>query len=318
MKHILFFLGLMVVGFSFAQTPKANFYTENGELFTVILDGRKINNTPANRVSNVPLEHDWAKAKIIFNNRDIPELTKTIQGTDADGRPSNVTWIIKQKKNGKWAMNAGAWTALEAEPAPVQTVVVQHEYIAPPPPPPTEVSHTMISTTTTTTTQDPNDVSISAHVNGIGVNINVNDVDANYSETHTTHSVTTTTSSTNVYQDEVYVQPPPPPNPLPGYNGPIGCDYPMNHQAFLEAKQSILDKDFEDTKLTMAKQITKMNCLLASQVKEIMSIFTFEDTKLEFAKFAYRYTYDIGNYYKVNDAFTYESSIDDLNSYLGL
>jgi len=46
-----------------------------------------------------------------------------------------------------------------------------------------------------------------------------------------------------------------------------------------------------------------------------MNTFSFEDTKLEFAKYAYERTYDIGNYYKLNDAFSFESSIEELNEY---
>ena len=47
-----------------------------------------------------------------------------------------------------------------------------------------------------------------------------------------------------------------------------------------------------------------------------MLLFTYEDTRLELAKYAYGYTYDIGNFYKLNDAFTYESSIEELNEYI--
>ena len=68
--------------------------------------------------------------------------------------------------------------------------------------------------------------------------------------------------------------------------------------------------------MTTAKQVGRDRCFTAEQVKGIMNTFSFEDTKLEFAKYAYERTYDIGNYYKVNDAFTFESSIDDLNSYI--
>ena len=103
---------------------------------------------------------------------------------------------------------------------------------------------------------------------------------------------------------------------LPGYSGPIGCPYPMSPTDFATAKSSISSKSFEDSKLTIAKQIFGSNCLLSSQVKEIMSLFSFEDSKLEFAKFAYGKTYDTGNYFKVNDAFTFESSIDELNTYI--
>lgn len=315
-KSISFFVLLALSTWGYSQTPLANFFTENGEMFYIILDGRQINDTPANRVSNVPLEHDWAKVKIIFENKEIPELSKTIQGVDVDGIPSHVTWMIKQKKNGKWVMNASAWSALEPEQPEVQTVVVNENYVAPPPQP-SEISQTTV-TTTTTTVQNPNQVSVSGNVNGVGVNINMNipDVDVTYTETHTQHTVTTTTTST--YQEDVAPPPPPAPNPLPGYSGPIGCDFPMSPGAFNTARQSIMEKTFEDTKLTMAKQVTNVNCLLANQVKEIMMTFTYEDTKLEFAKFAYTHTYDLGNYYMVNDAFTYESSIDELNEYLGL
>lgn len=47
-----------------------------------------------------------------------------------------------------------------------------------------------------------------------------------------------------------------------------------------------------------------------------MLLFSFEDTRLDLAKYAYGYTFDIGNYYQINDAFTFSSSIDELNSYI--
>jgi hypothetical protein len=47
-----------------------------------------------------------------------------------------------------------------------------------------------------------------------------------------------------------------------------------------------------------------------------MLLFSFEDTRLEFAQYAYAYTLDLRNYYKLNDAFTFESSIDELNKYI--
>ena len=66
--------------------------------------------------------------------------------------------------------------------------------------------------------------------------------------------------------------------------------------------------------MKIAKQIVGANCITATQVRSVMKLFTFEASRLEFAKFAYAYTYDQKNYYKVNDAFEFESSIDDLNS----
>ncbi len=90
----------------------------------------------------------------------------------------------------------------------------------------------------------------------------------------------------------------------------------MSEADFSAAKNSIRSKDFEDSKLTIAKQVVSSNCIFASQVREVMMMFDFEDTKLQFAKFAYDYTYDINNYFKVNDAFDFEISIDELNRYI--
>ena len=84
----------------------------------------------------------------------------------------------------------------------------------------------------------------------------------------------------------------------------------MNEPDFAEAQRSVSSKNFEDSKMTIAKQITGANCLTADQVKRMMRTFTFEDSKLEYAKFAYRKTFDIGNYYKLNDAFEFESRME--------
>ncbi len=91
----------------------------------------------------------------------------------------------------------------------------------------------------------------------------------------------------------------------------------MSKDRFDEAKKSIASKSFEDSKLTVAKQVMKANCLLVSQVKEIMGLFDFEETKLNFAKEAYAHTYNVDDYYQLNDAFTFESSITDLNNFIG-
>jgi len=143
------------------------------------------------------------------------------------------------------------------------------------------------------------------------VNMNGN---AMNSTTSTTTSTTTTTSSAvngnppHQEEEEMYV--------LPGYNGAHNCRWPMNPSDFESAKSSIKSKSFEDSKLTIAKQILGSNCMLSSQVKEVMMLFDFENTKLDFAKFAWGKTFDPGNYYKLNDAFQFESSIDDLNKYI--
>jgi len=189
----------------------------------------------------------------------------------------------------------------------------------------TTVSQTQ--TITNTMNDNPNSGSVGFSVNdpsmGVNINLNMNGNGAgnnSQSSTYSTSTATTTTSGPPVqsypepqqhqgnkhHQDYV----------MPGYNGPTGCEYPMLPQDFVSAKATISSKSFEDSKLTIAKQIINTNCLLSAQVKEIMLLFSFEDTRLDLAKYAYGYTWDTGNYYKLNDAFTFESSIDELNAFI--
>jgi hypothetical protein len=151
------------------------------------------------------------------------------------------------------------------------------------------------------------------NMGGVGVNINVTD------NTMVNHSSTTTYSETTTTTTHAHPHPTPttpPPSYLPGYSGPVGCPMPMSPNDFSGVKGSISSKSFEDSKLQIAKQVCGSNCLLSSQVREIMQLFSFEDSRLDFAKFAYGHTYDLGNYYKVNDAFQFESSIDELNRFI--
>lgn len=52
------------------------------------------------------------------------------------------------------------------------------------------------------------------------------------------------------------------------------------------------------------------------QVKELLALFSYEDSKLELAKYAYDYTVDKGNYFMVNEAFSYSSSKESLMDYI--
>ena len=143
-------------------------------------------------------------------------------------------------------------------------------------------------------------MSMNVSVDGTGASM-----DVQASDTYTEHNTVTTATPTTDH----YV--------MPGYSGEVGCPWPMSEGDFGSAVNSIRSKDFEDSKLTVAKQVAGSNCLFASQVRDIMMAFDFEQTKLDFAKFAYGRTYDVNNYYKVNDAFEFESSIEELNRSIG-
>jgi hypothetical protein len=188
---------------------------------------------------------------------------------------------------------------------------------------------TVTQTTTTTTKAQPaasspstgGNLSMGINVEGInmGISINASDLDMamDVEETHQT-TVTTTTTTT---QQEPAPAPKPAPRPAakpaPAPAQPVGrCASSMAPASFSKAKENISSNSFEDSKMTVAKQVTKANCMTAAQIVEIMGLFSFEDSKLQYAKYAYDFCYNQGDYYEVNSAFTFESSIEDLNHYL--
>ena len=78
---------------------------------------------------------------------------------------------------------------------------------------------------------------------------------------------------------------------------------------------SIQSKDFESTKMSIAKQAVGSATILADDVARIMRTFDYESSRLDFAKFAYARCCDQRNYFKVNDAFEFESSVTDLQRF---
>lgn len=100
----------------------------------------------------------------------------------------------------------------------------------------------------------------------------------------------------------------------PGHCGTVVVQ--VGEYEFQKILSSIERKPFDDSKLSIAKQILNSNPLNSDQVKRIMNLFWFESTRLEFAKFAYFRVYDPQNYFVVNDTFVFNSSIDELNDYI--
>lgn len=324
MKQLLLLPVLLTITTNIlAQNSNLVFFTQNAERFYVILNGVKQNAKVETNVKVTDLGHPNYKVRVIFEEPALGEVDKTIfvnKGMES-------VYAIKKNKKEEYVLRFQSEVPVAQAPPPAasQTVIV---YSATPPPA-TDVTVTETTTTTMVTEGtapigEQVNVGISASDGMGGVNMNIS---MNVSETGTatgtgtsttsTYSTTTTTTTgghadhahhESATQPEVYV--------MPGYNGPTGCNWPMSEGDFSSAKQSISSKSFEDSKLTVAKQIAGANCLLCDQVKGIMQLFDFEDTKLDFAKYVYGYTYDQGNFYKLNDAFDFESSIDELNRYI--
>lgn len=90
----------------------------------------------------------------------------------------------------------------------------------------------------------------------------------------------------------------------------------MSYERFQQLKQSVERESFDKNKMDLLRSTLPYNRVNAQQVKELAQLIQFEQTRLELAKFAYRYTTDRGNYFVVNDVFNFGSSKTELTRYI--
>lgn len=284
-------------------------YTSEPDPFYLVLNGIKQNDEPMTNVRVTDLNQPVYDARVIFASGTV-QIDKKIYLAETG---MEYVYKVKEKKNGELTLRIQSATAFNLAPPPPanQQVIVYHTT-----PNPVPVTQQTVTTTTTTVTQSTGvnngGVNMSVGVPGFNMNVNVNDpVVGVQQERMTIHeSITTTDMGSPVFT------PAPDHFVMPGYGGAIGCPWPMDENQFADVQRSVSSKDFDNSKLTVAKQITGANCLTADQVSRVMREFDFESNKLEYAKFAYNRTYDLGNYYKLNDGFDFDSSVDELNEFI--
>ena len=90
----------------------------------------------------------------------------------------------------------------------------------------------------------------------------------------------------------------------------------MNNADFTKVKETLRREWFENTRLETAKQIIDQHYFTSQQVKEMVLLFTFENNRLDIAKYAYGKTVDKGNYFMLNDAFTFNNNKEALKEYI--
>ncbi len=90
----------------------------------------------------------------------------------------------------------------------------------------------------------------------------------------------------------------------------------MNSWEFNQFLGVIRNESFDNTRLTIAKQTVNVNYFSTDQVKELVKLFPFDNSKLDIAKYSYKNTLDKNNYFKLNDAFAFSSSKEKLARYI--
>tara|TARA_R110000787_G_scaffold129264_2_gene241095 strand:+ start:21121 stop:22020 length:900 start_codon:yes stop_codon:yes gene_type:complete len=292
-KFTLLFLGLF---FSLTSVIGQNiynleFFTQETSPFTLFINGIQQHASPTTNIRVEGFIQPVLKMRMEFADHSA-SVAKTLY------MPEESSEISYQVKNTKKGIKVRFFSSIPIAQAP--PIYVRPNFIIVPYA--TVPVITQISTTTTTIGNN----------SGVNVGINSDDVDINVSVNMggngSVYQETTTTTIIGNSGGNVYV--------MEGYDGSIGCDWPISTSDFAEAKRTIKSKGFDDTRMGIAKQIIQSNCMISSQVRDLVNLMSFDDTKLELAKFAYGYTYDIGNYFKVSQVLEFESSVDELNEYI--
>lgn len=347
-QKFLFMLMFFAIATSASSQGLHNviFFSEGGEAFTLFINGVQQNNEPATNVKVNDLRGTGYQLRVVFEMAVPGEFSKNMPLPEGS---TEMTFAFKKNNKGAWAarfvseapypQKSGEQitTRTESLPASAQptedrvppgdkeqqpgVVIITTETVQSSTPAitpgnkPRNNQTQEVITTTTTVSED-----LTGNPSGtIGISISAGEsnlkMDVKVDETSVTQTTVTTVTTQQVTSDVDY-QAAPPAEITTQSQQNDNCPEPMRNSDFSKAKGSISSKSFEDSKLSIAKQITRGNCLSSNQVKEIMELFSFEETRLDFAKYAYDYTFDKGNYFQVNDAFQFEMTIEELDEYL--
>jgi len=304
MKHILYAFFVLMSFVSFGQESSANaiIYSETGEKFRVYLNGELMNEDPLSNVKLFGLTSEFYQVNIDFVDASLGDFSSNMFAVKYG---MEVTYRIKWTKKGYVLRYFSERSITTPEPnvSISRPIIVDQDHIEPE----KQEKITQTQTTTTITNQkpQPNDsenVNINLNMNGVNVGVKVQN--ENQQKTTTTTTTTTTVTTTQT-EKKSKVKPASPRVSQPS------CF--MEIKDFENGKASIQSKSFSESKMTLAKQITETHCLTSLQIKEITTLFDFETDRLTYATYAYDYCSDKQNYYIVNDAFQFESTIEELH-----
>jgi len=325
-----------------AQSSKISVFSEDGEKFWVVINGIRQNDKPQTNVKVEGLDQPNYKVKVIFEDDKIKAVDKSVMTRDVDDKPTYCTYSLRKNKKGEMLLKMNSYQPLEEDnnmKKPEDQAVVTYrtdEKVS------NEVSagganvkvgirveegeHTdfqpegMSTEIKTSGNSDGANISIQTQggadgMQGLNVDFKVVDFKDAASGTSTTTTTKTTTTKTTTTKTGGQVQNTAS-NSSQENTATKGCRGPVAAADFGSMKASLAKQTFEETRLKVSKDIIKRNCFSTSQVKELMELFTFEKNKLEIAKYSYNFCTDQANYYQLNDAFTFSSSVDELTEFL--
>ena len=94
------------------------------------------------------------------------------------------------------------------------------------------------------------------------------------------------------------------------------CPTAMDSLKLEQVKQRINSNDFDEAKLKIIKSALDKNCLTAVQLKEILSLLSFEEDKINIIKLGFKKLTDPTNIEVVLSVLEFDSSKKEVNDFI--
>lgn len=286
-------------------------FSNAGDKFTLILNGEKRNPFPVSRVTVTDLTLKVYKVTVIFENEKLKthNTTLTFFGTNNEclfslnkhGKKHTMDYVtstpinpeLVQEENQENNSNVVIDPSDNNENQNSNVVIPQNNDSYSVPSNPTTPGNTDVSIRTNKGTFGVGNNGVKVNTNGVNMEVDPNSKSVN--------------SSVKVLGNDVSL------------NKSLktgGCKGPMSTLDFNESKIQVINQTTDSTRMIEAVKISDANCLLTSQVKELMMLFKTDISKLHFAKKAYTHTSDINNYGKLEDTFISDEGKKDLRNFI--
>ncbi|MBM3170799.1 MAG: DUF4476 domain-containing protein [Bacteroidetes bacterium] len=283
------------------------FFSESGERFTLTVNGQTVNYQPDTRVRFDGVNTEGVKVNIKFEQAELGSIIKTVLASPT----LEITYNLKRNKKNEWVVRylSEAPAGTTAPVAPVAQPVYHDEPVVP-------------AQQQTPSNTNPNNGSVGFQFNvneqngSVGIQMNVDGV-----QTNTTISGSHTLNSNIDHEHETWQSSQWEGNGQTRYEMATAqqkCIVGMWDTELRKGIQTIQSHTSDEERLASAKQMADSYCFYIGQVKQIINLFTYDETKLAFAIYAYSKvaSTDIKEYYTLSSLFTYGGTKTQFDEFL--
>lgn len=351
-NFIVFLFLLLICSGSYAQQMINDLvvFTNDGELFTLIMNGERYNEVPQTNVKVRGLTLEKYEVTILFSNKKLKKHTTTVTflgngnecvfALNPHGKHYTMDYLSSKpvynvnnnstnnynntnNNNSSSYNNSGTYNSNNSNTGTYNNSTYSNSS--------STYSNTSTNTSTgtnynygtgtnstysnTTTNSNssvyPNSNTTGVNISGNGVNVGMNQnggVTIGTKEGNVNLNTKTNSGGVTITEFGQTI--------TLNKGAKTGCSNPMNELQFEKIKNSVSTQTSDSTKLIAAKAYLTGNCFKTYQIKELDTLFTGDEAKLDFVKNAYVHTYDLNNYHELKSTFQKDATKEEFHAYV--